>query len=235
MEVGVYTMQGFFRSTEERTRTRAALRNMNSGRKGLGGANSPKTHISSKTQSISVQFSIFFHGRLRHTGHKREERSEWTVCVVTEALSVPGFRGPSKEGAADGRRNSCTFTQDASRGGQRSPPAVCGADPAADPGGRLRKARARLSPGPGATCHVPRSSLSTSTGILGPVYLLKSTPLCLAGLCRLRSIGSLTFHLLTQVGRSGPRVPLSGQKKKKKEEKKKERKGGGKQRHNSFI
>lgn len=155
MEVGVCTMQGFFRSTEERTRTRAALRNMNSpGRKGLGGANSPKTHISCKTQSISVQFGLFFHGRLRHMGHKREERSERAVCVVTEALAAPGFRRLSKEGAMDGRRNGnfCTFVQDASRGGQRSPPAACGADPAADPGGRLQKAMAKLSTGPGAAC-----------------------------------------------------------------------------------
>lgn len=81
----------------------------------------------------------------------------------------------------------------------------------------------------GARCHVPRSSLSTSTGILEPVYLLKSTPLCLADLCRLKSIGLLTFHLLTQVGRGCPSQSKRKKKKekkggKKKEEKKKERK-----------
>lgn len=126
-----------------------------SGRKGSGGANSPKTHISCKTQSISVQFGIFFHGRLRHTGHNREERSERTVCVVTEALSVPGFRGPSKEGTVDGRRNSCTSAQDASRGDNA--PLLQGAVLTSHEPRRLavEGEGQALS---GARCHVPRSS-----------------------------------------------------------------------------
>lgn len=76
----------------------------------------------------------------------------------------------------------------------------------------------------GARCHMPRSSLSTSTGILEPVYLLKSTPLCLADLCRLKSIGLLTFHLLTQVGRGCPSQSKRKKKKRKKRGEKKRRK-----------
>lgn len=74
-----------------------------------------------------------------------EDWNSLAVHLTTEALFATRILG-TEQGGGRGRSrngNSCSSAQDDRLGGQRSPPAGCGANPATSPGEQLREASAR--------------------------------------------------------------------------------------------